>query len=154
MDINMITVQRTLDVGYCLKILTNPAIKSTIKEDGATNADLNIDVLNDYWVEFLDGDKELGVAFFHPIFGSCCEAHIHVLPEFRKEYSIEIGKSLWNWVENNLKDSLIVCNVPAIYPNVKSFLLTNDFKEVGTLDGAFLKDGKKQDVWIMQKRTR
>ncbi len=155
MDFNLrLTIQRTLDVGYCLKVLMKPEISATIKEDGATANDLNIDVINDIWVEFLDGDKELGVAFFHPIYSGCFDAHIHVLPEFRKEYSKEIGVQLWAWVEDNLKDSLVITHVPVLYENVKNFLLSNDFKEVGTLEKAFMKEGKKQDVWLMQKRCK
>ena len=148
-----LTVQRTMDVGYCLKILTRPEIEATIKEDNATEDDLKIDVINDFWVEFLDGDIELGVAFFHPIYGACFDAHIHVLPEFRQEYSMRIGKALWQWVEDNLKDSLVMTHIPTIYENVRSFLLANEFKQVGILEKAFLKEGKKQDMWILTKRV-
>lgn len=148
-----LTVIRTLDVGYCLKVLTRPEIMATISEDGATEKHLKVDVINDYWVEFLDGDIELGVAQFTPIFKDCYIAHIQVLPEHRKEYTQKIGPALWGWIEDNLKDSLIITHVPVLYQNVKNFLLANDFKEVGTLEKAFLKEGKKQDMWVMQRRV-
>jgi hypothetical protein len=140
-------------VGYCYDILTHDEIAATIREDGARIEDLKVDVVGDCWVKFVDGDKQLGVAFFHPIYSGCFDAHIHVLPEFRKEYTKEIGLQLWQWVEENLPDSLIVTHVPKLYENVRRFLLMNEFKEVGTLEKAFLKEGKKQDMWIMSKRT-
>ena len=42
-------VQRTLDVGACLTILTNPEIFDLISEDGATFNDLDVDVIKHYW---------------------------------------------------------------------------------------------------------
>ena len=150
----MLTIQRTFDVGYCINILARPEIAAVIQEDIPVSKPFEIDVINDYWVSFKDGNKELGVALLHPTYNSCFDTHIHVLPEYRKEYTVEIGKAFWGWIEGNFKDSLITTNVPVIYENVRSFLLSNDFKDAGKLDGAFLKEGKKQDVWIMQKRTK
>ena len=54
-------VQRTLDVGVCLSILTNSEIFDLISEDDATFNDLTVDVINHYWLSIHD-EELIGVA--------------------------------------------------------------------------------------------
>lgn len=150
MDISLIC-QRTLDTGYCYEILTNKQIAKCISEDGATLENLDIDVIKDYWVEFIDGDIEIGVAQFKQVFNRCYEAHIHVLHEHRKEYTEKVGIKLWKWVEDNLKKGTVVTKVPTLYPNVREFLLKFKFEETGILKNAWRKNSKQHDMWIFSR---
>lgn len=144
-------VQRTLDVGICLAVLTNPKIFDAISEDGATIEDLKVDVIKDYWLSIIDGDLEIGVVQFKQIFNKCYDSHIHILPEFRKEYTEKSGKLIWKWIEQHLKGCLLYTNVPVFCPNVKEFLIGFGFKETGYLKKAWLKNGKQNDMWILTR---
>jgi len=148
-----ISVARTLDVGICLDVLTNKKIFDAISEDGADFNNLKIDVISDYWLVVYKGGDVIGVVQFKQIFNKCWDAHIHILPEYRK-YSKESGNKIWEWVETYLPDSLIYTTVPVISPNVRAFLESFSFKESGRLDRAWLKNGKLNDMWIMCRRAK
>lgn len=157
MDFNLNTdliAIRTLDVGYILSVLTNPKILDDISEDGFKIEMFKIDVINDYWVELLDGDLEIGVAQFKPVFSKMLDCHIHILPEHRKKYSKSFGTKLLEWADLNLKGSLLYTTVPVFCENVKNYLLSFDFKESGLLEKAWTKNGKLNDMWILTKRVK
>ena len=149
-----VTCERTLDVGYCIDIITEPTIYDAISEDEAKIEDLVIDVINHLWVKVSVGDLDIGVVQFKPMFNHCYDADIHILPEFRQFHSMQAGEMIWNWVESNLKDSLIHTNVPVFCENVRNFLLQFEFKESGILEKAWLKNGKLNDMWILTRRTK
>jgi len=151
---NRVKCLRTLDVGFCLDILTNEDIFDAISEDGATVDDLNIDVINQLWVRVEADGLGIGVVQFKRIFNQCFDAHIHILPEYRKEHTKESGAKIWQWVEDNLKGCLIYTNVPVFCPNVREFLIGFGFKETGYLDKAWSKNGKQNDMWILTKRAK
>ena len=147
----MIEVRRTLDVGICLDILTNKDIFDSISEDDATIEHLKVDVIKDYWLSITDGDLEIGVVQFKQMFNKCFDAHIHILPKYRKDYSIAAGHKIWDWVQEYLSGCLLYTNVPVFCPNVKEWLMHFKFKETGYLEKAWLKDGKQNDMWIMTR---
>ena len=156
MDFNLNTdliASRTLDVGYVLSILSNAEILDAISEDGFKIEMLKVDVIGDYWVELIDGNLEIGVAQFKPIFNKTYDCHIHILPQYRKKYSQDAGTKLLEWSSEHLKDSLLYTTVPVFCENVKRFLLSFGFKESGLLDKAWLKNGVLNDVSILTKRT-
>jgi len=145
-------VERTLDVGFILSVLTQPEILDSISEDGFKIEDFKIDVINHYWVGIYDGQTEIGVIQFRPMYKNCFDSHIHILPKYRKEYSQDAGAKILEWVSNNLGESLLYTGVPAFCESVKKFLLGFQFKEVGTLENAWLKNGVQNDMFILTKR--
>ena len=77
------------------------------------------------------------------------DAHIHVLPERRKEYSIKAGETIMKWIKSNLKGSLIYTSMPKFCLKVRDFLFHFGFKQIGILEGAWLKNGVQHDMWIL-----
>ena len=102
-------------------------------------------------MEFVDCGVDIGVARFKPIFSGCWDAHIHILPEHREKYSKEVGIKLWEWVEKNLVSGLIYTNIPVTCPNVRDYLLSFGFEDSGKLKNAWLKNGKRHDMWIVTR---
>ena len=152
MDFSLsIIARRTLDTGNCLDILLNEEIFNAISEDDATINDLRVDVINDYWVDLVDGEIIIGVAQFKAMFNKCYDAHIHILPEHRKKHSLAAGDALIKWCEDNIKGSLLFTTIPEFCPNVVEFLLAFDFQESGLLVGAWKKNGKQNNMKILTR---
>lgn len=146
-----VVCRRTYDVGFCYDVLTNKEIFECISEDGATVDSLNIDVVKDYWLEIVDCGVDIGVFQLKQTFNKCWEAHIHILPQHREKYTQDAGDKIWSWVEDNLKEGLIVTNVPKLYPNVREFLLKFGFEDSGCLKNAWFKNGQQHDMWILTR---
>ena len=151
MDINLIA-QRTLNAGLCLEILSDPIIFDAISEDGMKASKLTIDVFGEVWIKIMHGDIAIGVAQFKQMFNQCFDTHIHILPEHRN-HSKEAGQALWGWILKELPGALIYTNVPVFCKSVKDFLLHFGFKDVGTLEKAWLKNGELNDMTILTKRA-
>jgi RimJ/RimL family protein N-acetyltransferase len=147
----MVNVERTLNTGLCLEVLMNKEIYDSISEDGGDINNIKIDVIEEYWVDVYVNNKTIGVAQFKQMFNKCWDCHIHILPEFRKEYSKEAGMKLLDWCSENLKGSLLYTNVPVFCPNVIAFLKYFDFKEIGLLKGAWKKNGVQNDMMILTR---
>ena len=147
-------IERTLDVGLVLTILTNPDILDSISEDGFNVDDLDVNVIKDKWVGIFSGDIEIGAAQFRPMFNKCFDCHIHILPQYRKDYSQEVGVKLLKWCDENLSGSLLYTNVPIFCENVKQYLLSFGFKEIGILEKAWFKNGIQNDMTILTKRAK
>lgn len=147
----MVKVERTLNTGLCLDVLMNETIFNAISEDDATINDVRIDVMNEYWVDIYVDDETIGVAQFKPIFNKCFDSHIHILPEFRKEYSIKTGEALLEWCSENLSGSVLCTTVPVFCANVVSFLEYFDFEESGHLKDAWKKNGIQNDMKILSR---
>lgn len=142
---------RTLNVGDCLNVLLDKKIFDSISEDGATINDLRVDVFDEYWVDLKVGGLLVGVAQFKPIFNKCFDSHIHILPKYRKEYSIHAGKALIEWCKEHLGGCLLLTTVPEFCPNVVSFLKAFEFEESGLLKGAWKKNGKQHNMTILTR---
>jgi len=145
-------VERTLDVGVVLDVLVDPVIFNAISEDGMTYEQLKIDVIDNFWLKITEDTNLMGCVQFKPIFNKCWDAHIHILPEFRKR-SKEAGALIWKWVEDNLI-GLIYANIPVFCPNVREFLLSFGFEDAGYLKNAWFKNGKQNDMWILTKESK
>jgi hypothetical protein len=48
------------------------------------------------------------------------------------------------------KNASIYAEIPTCYPNVLNFAKEFDFKEVGTIESDYLRDGVKHDVIVMR----
>ena len=146
-------VERTLDVGECLTVLTNKEIFNAISEDGATMDYIKIDVLNDIWLA-VDVDCEcIGIVQLKRMFNKCYDSHIHILPEFRKEHSVGAGELILEWCKKEISGSLLYTNVPEFCGNVKNFLLNFGFTEQGILPNAWRKNGKMNNMTILTKEV-
>mgnify|MGYP000329287161 CR=1 FL=1 len=142
-------VQRTLDVGVCLSILTNPEIYDLISEDGATFDDIHVDVIKNYWLSIYD-KKLIGVMQIKPITSSCYEGHIHILKEHRKKYSKEAGEGIMAWCKDNLNGTLYA-HTPSYCKNVINFLERFGFSNTGVLPKAWKKNGELNDLTILSR---
>ena len=151
MDFSLIKAKRTLNTGLCLEILMDSQIFDAISEDGATVNDVRVNIFDEYWVEITNDDVVIGVAQFKPMFNKCFDAHIHILPEYRKTHSLDAGSALIEWCEEHLKGCLLFTTIPEFCPNVVSFLKSFGFKESGKLKGAWKKNGKQNDMTILTR---
>ena len=142
-------VQRTLDVGVCLSILTNSEIFDLISEDGATFNDLTVDVINHYWLSIHD-EELIGVMQIKPITSSCFEGHIHILKEHRKKHSDKAGEQIINWCKDNLKGTLYAYT-PSYCKNVINFLERFKFANTGFIPKAWNKNGELNDLTILTR---
>ena len=146
-------VERTLDVGIILSILTNKEVFDAISEDTATFNDIHIDVIKDYWLKITVENQVIGVVQFKQMFNKCYDSHIHILPWYRKKHSIDSGKEIIKWCKNNLSGCLLYTNVPVFCENVKRFLISFDFIEQGILPNAWSKNGVMNDMSIMTREV-
>ena len=144
--------KRTLDVGLCLDILTNETVFEAISEDDATFENLKVNVLDDYWVSMEINNAIVGVAQFKQMFNKCFDCHIHILQEHRKQHSMDAGSALLSWCKDNLAGCLLFTTIPEFCPNVVAFLKAFDFKESGTLEKAWKKNGKQNNMTILTRR--
>jgi N-acetylglutamate synthase-like GNAT family acetyltransferase len=142
-------VQRTLDVGVCLSILTDPEIFDLISEDGATFNDLHVDVIKDYWLSIYD-EKLIGVMQIKPITSSCYEGHIHILKDHRKKCSNAAGHRIIEWCKENLKGTLYA-HTPSYCKNVINFLEKFGFSITGVIPKAWGKNCELHDLTILTR---
>ncbi len=141
-------IERTLDLGLCLSILTNEKIFNDISEDNLTFNDIKIDVLTEYWLKFQTEKEVIGIVQLKPMFTNCFDLHIHILPEHRKEYTLKAGDALDVWLMENMKGNLIHACIPVFCKSVIAFTESFGFKYSGDLKGAWLKNGKQNDMKI------
>ena len=144
-------VERTFDVKVCLDILTDSHIFDSISEDTATIENLRVDVLDDYWLKIEVDSQIIGVVQFKQMFNKCFDSHIHILKNHRRKHSIEAGRLILKWCNDNIKDSLLYTNVPCFCDNVKAFLINFGFKEQGVLPNAWRKNGEMNDMTILTR---
>jgi len=144
-------VERTLDVGEILNILIDDQIFDAISEDKATKEDLRVDVLKDTWLRVVVDDVTIGVVQFKRMFNRCYDGHIHILPTYRKEFAIESGKNIMEWLRKNMKGCTIYTNTPEYCGNVRAFLRGFEFEETGRIRRAWLKNGILNDLIIMTR---
>ena len=137
-------VERTLDVGACLSILTQPDIFESISEDGATFNDLKVDVIGNYWLSIVD-KVLIGVVQFKPITSHCFESHIHILKEHRKAHSYDAGEAIIKWCKENISGTLYA-HTPSYCKNVIKFLEQFEFSNTGVIPKAWNKNGELHDL--------
>jgi RimJ/RimL family protein N-acetyltransferase len=69
----------------------------------------------------------------HPHNSVTLEIHAHVLPEYRKQYSLETGDLVLKWIieEGPEQYKKVIAQIPTCYPNVINFTLAHGFKKEG-----------------------
>lgn len=132
---------RTTDELLVREILENPTIKEAICEDGCDG--INIDVVGEAWVLIIVDDDVIGTYNLHPHNSITCEIHAHILPEFRKQYSMESGKCILKWLlEFAPMYKKLIAQVPECHQNVVNFCLAQGFKQEGVNRLSYQKNGK------------
>jgi hypothetical protein len=149
MDISLI-IERIFDVKKCLDILTDDHIFDSISEDGATFDVLEVDVIKHYWLGIYEGIDLIGVFLLRPIYSECLDVHIHILKEYRK-YWKSAGAAIIEWCKENVPNKTLHTNIPVFCKNVRYFVLSLGFKEVGVIPSVWKKNGKMNDMSIFTR---
>lgn len=144
-------IYRTWDVAECLDILLSNDIWPLIAEDDADIKNCMPDVINDVWLAIEHNGSLVGVCCIHSKNSVTAQAHIQILPQYRKEASLIAGAQILDWIKINTSFKLLLTEVPTIYPNVISYLKTFDFKESGLLEKSYKKNGKLVDLMILTR---
>jgi len=147
MDIRIV---RTFDVSVCVEIISNPEIWEVISEDTATLEGNIPDVVNDIWLAVYNDNILIGVCRFHQKWLNTVQGHIQILKKYR-EFSIDAGKCIIEWIVNNTEYKNVYTEVPSIYSNVINFLKMFDFKESGKIRDCYTKDQKLTDIVILTR---
>ena len=141
-------IERTRDIDLINTIMFDDDIFDVISEDGTTKEGQRFNVYNEYWLKVLVGDELIGLYNLHHTNQSTLEAHVHILPKFRKEHSKSSILKVYEWLIDNCDEDVVkfISNIPAIYPNVLKFCLSNGFKHEGINRKSYLKNGLIHDV--------
>jgi N-acetylglutamate synthase-like GNAT family acetyltransferase len=134
-----------------MDILLDEDIVDAITEDGATTEDLLPNVFKERWLVLFADNTVIGVCCLHPKTSVACIAHINILKEYRKKHSKSAGAGILEWVKTNTRYKTITTEVPVIYTNVISFLISFDFIESGKIKNAFMKNDKLIDLIILSR---
>lgn len=121
-------------------------IFDVISEDGVNKGDNRFNVYDEYWLKVTDNDDVIGIYNLHYINQSNLEAHIHILPKYRKKYSCSSILKVYEWLLNECSFSKITSFIPVIYPNVLSFALHHGFTHEGVNRKSHLKNNELHDV--------
>jgi RimJ/RimL family protein N-acetyltransferase len=150
MDISLIAT-RTYDSALIKNIMFEPAIFDAVAEDGKDPIDVEFDVYADCWVEIRVDEDVIGVYNLHPHNSATLEIHAHILPEFRKKYSLDSGKCILQWVLDKCPEMYqkVIAQVPVIHENVKKFCIANGFKIEGVNRMSYRKNGKLVDQTLL-----
>lgn len=141
--------KRTFDVELIKSVMLHPDIFETVAEDGQEPGDFKINTDSEAWVLMFVGDDLIGVYVFHPHNSVTLEIHAHILPEFRKEHSIESGIMALKWFLENGNYKKLIAQVPSVYKNVKNFCLNNGFRVEGINRMSHKKDGQIMDLTLL-----
>lgn len=144
-------IERTFDYELVDSILTHPEIYKTIAPDHAPSPK-EFKATRHESVLYLIGTSEKGVVglfTLKPKNRYVYHGHVQVLPEMRKEYSIEFGESLRVWIEKNTIIKRVSAEIPHLYPNVKDFALKMGFEIEGINRKSYLKHGELHDQWYL-----
>lgn len=105
------------------------------------------DLINEYWIVLIEGNKTVGCFRCHQINGITWEGHIFILPEYRKDYSEKAGYAIYEWLLENLEFQKLIVKIPQKYQNVIKFIEKFGFTHEGTNRLSYRKDGK---IWNME----
>jgi hypothetical protein len=141
-------IERTRDIDLINSVMFDDDIFNVISEDGATKERQRFDVYNEYWLKVTVDDDLVGLYNLHTTNQSTLEAHVHILPEFRKQHSNASIRKVYKWLIDNCGDEVVkfIANIPSIYPNVLRFCLSNGFTHEGINRKSYLKNNLIHDV--------
>ena len=147
-----VTVRRTYDIELILAVQTDQKIWATIAEDGHDAADQQVpDPVNNIWLALDTEQGVIGAVYLHQKYVEVVQAHIHILPEYRRDFSKFAGESIIEWILNNTPFKIIYTEVPALYSNVVTYLKSFGFEEIGQIRACYTKNQTKHDVLILTK---
>ncbi len=139
---------RTYDERLVEEFIRSPDIWATVAEDGQEPEDFKADVDSECWLAIFAGDDFIGLFNLHATNTVTTAIHAHVLPEFRRKYSVKAGRVALKWVIDNSDYQKIIAEIPVIYPNVKRFAQAFSFVMEGCNRKSYLKNGDIIDQWI------
>lgn len=147
----MIKVERTHDKELIKSIITREDIWSVIAEDGQEVDDFKPECDSDCWLVVNDDNLTVGLYNLHPENRITLEAHIHILPEYRRDYAHAAGVSFFKWFMEECPEQYhkLIVKIPALYPNVRRFVEAFGLKLEGTWTESHLKDGNLVDLWLL-----
>ena len=138
-------VEQTYNRQDIKAVLCHQEIWAKIAHDGTCKPeDFNPPNSATYICAYVD-DKPAGLMVYKDKDGVQLECHFQVLPEYRKEYALEIADRAIQWAWDNTSAYKIVAEVPEIYMNVVNFGISVGFQVEGINQKSYLKDGKLYD---------
>jgi hypothetical protein len=117
-------VERTHDKALIKSVMTMPEIWEAVSEDGQDSQNFEPETESDCWLAIKDDSLTVGLYNLHPENRSTLEAHIQMIPEHRKEYSVKAGAAflLWFAGECPAQYQKLIVKIPSLYPNVRKFV--------------------------------
>ena len=144
-----ITVQRTNDADIVRAVMTHPDMWATVAEDGHDPDDYTPDMTGACWLVMRDGDTLIALYSLDQINAVTLEIHAQVLPKHRKEYSRATGKAALQWIVEHTDCQKVIAWVPALYPNVRDFTVSQGFQIEGVSRKSYLKNGELHDLTLL-----
>lgn len=129
--------------------MTRPDMWATVAEDGQQPHEYTPDVIGHCWLAMFAPDALVALYHLHAHNSVTCEIHAQVFPEYRAEYSEGTGLAALRWIYENTRYEKVVCWVPEIYTNVRSFAESFGFQLEGTNRKSYRKNGKLLDMWLL-----
>lgn len=142
-------VTRTYNVDLVRAVMTTPALWDTVAEDGHDPDDYTPDMEGTCWLLMRAEGDVIALYALDKINTVTLEIHAQVLPEHRKEYSSATGKAALQWIVDNTDCQTVMAWVPAIYPNVRDFTVSQGFQIEGVSRKSYLKNGELHDRTLL-----
>lgn len=139
-------VKETVNEQDISSILRHPAIYETTADD-------TCQAVNEFKIPFegyryIGGyvNSEIMALMVYHAYRDGNECHVHVLPEYRKEYALNFGEQslLYRGTQQ------LYAEIPSNCKNVLDFAINFDFKVIGIADDKFIKDGVSYDMNILR----
>lgn len=150
-----VAIYRTRDMSLIKKIGTHPDIYPHIIDDGCPSnpADWQPhDNGRNYFLipSFLSSTENIpmGIIAFYAINHVLFDAHICILPEFRKKMTADIGLKATQWMFDNTSCKKIIAFIPVNRPDVLALAQKGSLKLEGFCKNSFLSDGILIDQYI------
>jgi len=142
---------RTFDLAEIWAVLDIAEIKRAVFEDGMDNiTDFTPNVLEEVWLRVWHDDRRIGLFRFHKASSVCLQVHAHILPQFRKQYSLQSARLALSWVVEHISDlQKIIAYCPEKYQNVYAFLKKFGFKDEGFNRESWKVGGKIYGQYLM-----
>jgi hypothetical protein len=138
----MMDVRPTANIDDIKVVLSHPVIWESITYDGDPSPEDFDWSLYDNWLSiggYVDG-KPVAIMMLHN-FNDGDKVHIHVLPEYRKEYAREFGAAGIKYAQYP-----VYADIPDIYQNVQAYTESFGFRHIGVFDSPRTKNGSGYKV--------